>query len=118
MPPKHILDGYKVLDFTHALAGPTTTRLRAEMGADIIKVELPPGGDMSRVLPVKIDGRTSYYVQQNRGKKSICVDLKSAAGQAIIHDLIKQVDVVVENFSPGLYFGLGSARPAGGAAGL
>lgn len=107
MPPKHILDGYKVLDFTHALAGPTTTRLMAEMGADIIKVELPPGGDMSRVLPVKIDGRTSYYVQQNRGKKSICVDLKSAAGQAIIHDLIKQVDVVVENFSPGVAARLG-----------
>ncbi|MSQ68345.1 MAG: CoA transferase [Gammaproteobacteria bacterium] len=102
MPPKHILDGYQVLDFTHALAGPTATRLMAEMGADIIKVELPPGGDMSRVLPVKIDGRTSYYVQQNRGKKSICVDLKTAAGQAIIHDLIKQVDVVVENFSPGV----------------
>lgn len=104
---KHILDGFKVLDFTHALAGPTTTRLMAEMGADIVKVELPPTGDMSRLLPIKVNGRTSYFVQQNRGKKSICVDLKTAEGKAIIHDLVKQVDVVVENFSPGVAARLG-----------
>ena len=104
---KHILDGYKVLDFTHALAGPTTTRLMAEMGADIVKVELPPVGDMSRLLPIKMNGRTSYFVQQNRGKKSICVNLKTPEGRAIIHDLIKQVDVVVENFSPGVAERLG-----------
>ena len=104
---KHILDGYKVLDFTHALAGPTTTRLMAEMGADIVKVELPPVGDMSRLLPIKLNGRTSYFVQQNRGKKSICVNLKTPEGRAIIHDLIKQVDVVVENFSPGVAERLG-----------
>ena len=104
---KHILDGYKVLDFTHALAGPTTTRLMAEMGADVVKVELPPVGDMSRFLPVKLNGRTSYFVQQNRGKKSICVNLKTDEGRAIIHDLIKEVDVVVENFSPGVAARLG-----------
>jgi crotonobetainyl-CoA:carnitine CoA-transferase CaiB-like acyl-CoA transferase len=80
---KHILDGYKVLDFTHALAGPTTTRLMAEMGADVVKVELPPVGDMSRFLPIKLNGRTSYFVQQNRGKKSICVNLKTDEGKAI-----------------------------------
>ena len=107
MTRKHLLDGFRILDFTHALAGPTATRLLAEMGADVIKVELPPTGDMSRLLPVNVQGRTSYYVQQNRGKKSLCLNLKSAEGQAIIHDLVKQVDVVVENFSPGVAARLG-----------
>jgi len=72
---KHVLDGHKVLDFTQFLAGPTVGRMMAEMGAEIIKVEMAPNGDYSRLLPFIRDGRSAYYVQQNRGKKSICVDL-------------------------------------------
>ncbi len=99
--PQHVLDGYKILDFTQALAGPTTTRLMAEMGADIIKVEIPPLGDFSRALPFMKDGRSAYYVQQNRGKKSLCVDVKQPEGLEIIKKLIPQTDVLVENYSPG-----------------
>ncbi len=99
--PKHVLDGYKVIDFTQALAGPTVTRLMAEMGAEIIKIEIPPLGDFSRALPFLKDGRSAYYVQQNRGKKSLCVDVKQPDGLEIVKKLIPQADVLVENFSPG-----------------
>ncbi|HEX4210510.1 MAG TPA: CoA transferase [Candidatus Binataceae bacterium] len=105
--PARILDGYKVLDFSQVLAGPTVTRLMAEMGAEIIKVELPPGGDRSRGLPFLRDGRSGYFVQQNRGKKSLCIDLKQAAGRAVIRDMIPKIDVIVENFSPGTIGRLG-----------
>ena len=104
MPEKatHILEGYKVIDFSQVLAGPTVTRLMAEMGAEVIKIELPPGGDRSRHLPYLRDGRSGCFVQQNRGKKSVCVDLKNPAGYEIVRDLIAKVDVMVENFAPGV----------------
>jgi CoA:oxalate CoA-transferase len=100
--PKHVLDGYKVLDFTQFLAGPTVTRLMAEMGADIIKVERAPKGDLSRMLPFLKDGRSAYYIQQNRGKKSLCLDPKNPAGLAILKELIPKMDVLVENYGPGV----------------
>lgn len=106
-PLKHVLDGYKVLDFTQVLAGPTITRLMAEMGAEIIKVELAPTGDLSRALPFLKDGRSAYLIQQNRGKKSLCIDAKHAKGREIIKSLIPKVDVVTENFSPGTIARLG-----------
>jgi crotonobetainyl-CoA:carnitine CoA-transferase CaiB-like acyl-CoA transferase len=106
---KHILDGYKVLDFTQVLAGPTVTRLMAEMGAEVIKVELTPNGEISRALPFLRDGRSAYFIQQNRGKKSLCIDAKHAKGLAILKELVKQVDVVLENFSPGVIARLGLA---------
>jgi crotonobetainyl-CoA:carnitine CoA-transferase CaiB-like acyl-CoA transferase len=104
MPEKamHILDGYKAIDFSQVLAGPTVTRLMAELGAEIIKIELPPGGDRSRHLPYQRDGRSGYFVQQNRGKKSVGVDLKNPLGYAIVRDLIAKMDVMVENFAPGV----------------
>ncbi len=106
--PQHILDGYKVLDFTQVLAGPTTTRLMVELGAEVVKLELAPGGDFARSLPWKHEtGRSAYHVQQNRGKKSLCVDAKSEEGREIIKGLISQVDVVIENFAPGTIERLG-----------
>jgi crotonobetainyl-CoA:carnitine CoA-transferase CaiB-like acyl-CoA transferase len=104
---KHILTGFKVLDFSHVLAGPSATRIMAEMGADVIKVETPTLGDLSRLLPVFKNGRSAYYLQQNRGKRSICVNLKEEEGKTIIRELIKQVDVVMENFAPGVIGRLG-----------
>jgi CoA:oxalate CoA-transferase len=104
---RHVLDGYKVLDFTQFLAGPTVTRMMAEMGAEIIKVEIAPIGDFSRGLPFLHDGRSAYYIQQNRGKKSLCLDVKKPEGLAILKDLVGQVDVLVENFSPGVIGRLG-----------
>jgi crotonobetainyl-CoA:carnitine CoA-transferase CaiB-like acyl-CoA transferase len=105
--PKHLLDGYRVLDFSQVLAGPTVTRLMAEMGAEVIKVELPPGGDHSRHLPYLRYGRSGYFVQQNRGKKSLCIDLKNPAGLAAVRELAAKVDVMVENYAPGVIARLG-----------
>jgi crotonobetainyl-CoA:carnitine CoA-transferase CaiB-like acyl-CoA transferase len=104
---KHVLDGYKVLDFTQFLAGPTVTRMMAEMGAEIIKVEIAPIGDFSRGLPYMHDGRSAYYIQQNRGKKSLCLDVRKPGGLEILKDLVRTVDVMVENFSPGVIGRLG-----------
>ncbi len=105
--PRHVLDGYKVLDFTQFLAGPTVTRMMAEMGAEIIKVEIAPIGDFSRGLPYLHDGRSAYYIQQNRGKKSLCIDVRNPRGLEILKDLVRTVDVMVENFSPGVIGRLG-----------
>jgi len=97
-----MLEGYKVLDFTQVLAGPTTSRYLAEMGADVIKVEIAPSGDISRGVPFLRDGRSAYYIQQNRGKKSFCLDLKKPAGLALLKALVPKVDVLVQNFAPGV----------------
>src|SRR5260370_20794352 len=91
-PYRHILDGYKVLDFTQFVAGPTVTRLLAEMGAEVIKVELAPGGDPLRTMYVFKDGRSSLFVQHNRGKMSLCLDGKSAAGSEILRGLAGRAD--------------------------
>ena len=105
--PQHLLSGYTVLDFTQVLAGPTVTRLMAEMGAEIIKVEMMPNGEISRALPFMKEGRSAYFIQQNRGKKSLCIDPRHPKGQEILKALIKKVDVLVENFSPGTIGRLG-----------
>ncbi|HKV53366.1 MAG TPA: CoA transferase [Candidatus Binataceae bacterium] len=104
---KHVLDGYRVLDFTQVLAGPTATRMMAEMGAEVIKLELAPAGDPSRALPFLRDGRSAYYIQQNRGKKSLCVDLKNPAGLELVKALIPKMDVMIENYAPGVIRRLG-----------
>ncbi|MFP5413507.1 MAG: CaiB/BaiF CoA transferase family protein [Gammaproteobacteria bacterium] len=104
---KHVLDGYKVLDLTQFLAGPAATRVMVEAGAEVIKVEWP-GGDPSRKFPfLGKDGRSAYYVQQNRGKRSIAVDLKTPEGIAIVKELAAQSDVLIENFAPGVMDRLG-----------
>ena len=97
-----MLSGCRVLDFTQYLAGPTITRLMAEMGADIIKVELAPMGDPSRLLPTVKNGRSGYFVQQNRGKKSLCLDFSKPGALEVIRELVRKVDIVVENFGPGV----------------
>jgi CoA-transferase family III len=97
-----MLSGCRVLDFTQYLAGPTVTRLMAEMGADIIKVELAPMGDPSRLLPTVKNGRSGYFVQQNRGKKSLCLDFNKPAALEVLRKLVSKVDIVVENFGPGV----------------
>ena len=99
------LDGVRVLDFTHILAGPFCTQLLGDAGATIIKVE-PPGGEYSRVRGPRreaSDGATvsSYHAAINRGKRSICLDLRTPAGLSVAERLIDTVDVCVENFAPG-----------------
>ncbi len=100
--PEPYLDGVTVLDFTQYLAGPSCTRLLAEMGAEVIKVELPPHGDPGRGGVPRRNKRAGSYVQQNRGKRSICVDLRRPEGVALIKELVAHVDVVVENYSAGV----------------
>jgi crotonobetainyl-CoA:carnitine CoA-transferase CaiB-like acyl-CoA transferase len=97
-----ILEGVKVVDFTQYLAGPTVTRLMAELGADIIKVEQAPGGDPTRIMPFYRDGRSAYFVQQNRGKKSVCMDFSRPESLDVVRDLVRGADVVVENYGPGV----------------
>ncbi len=108
MPSKQpMLAGYKVLDFTQYVAGPTVTKLMAEMGAETIKVELAPGGDLSRLFPYVKDNRSAYFVQQNRGKQSLCLDIKQPAAKEIIRALIPKVDVLVQNYAPGVIARMG-----------
>ncbi|HVN91485.1 MAG TPA: CaiB/BaiF CoA-transferase family protein [Candidatus Binataceae bacterium] len=109
---EHALTGLKVLDFSRALAGPSCTRMLVEMGADVIKVEAAPSGDMTRGMSKLRNDRSLYYIQQNRGKKSLCVDLRDPRGMALVTSLIPKVDVVVENFKPGTMqeMGLGYDR--------
>lgn len=105
------LKGLRVLEFTHAVMGPCTGLLLADMGAEVIHVE-PPKGDHTRRL--KGFG-TGYFWMYNRNKKSLAVDLKSTAGQQIIRELIPSTDIIVENFGPGtmdrLGFGYEAMRP-------
>lgn len=107
MTVKHVLDGIKVLDFTQYLAGPTTTRLMAEMGADIIKVEWAPHGDPVRGVGYLKNKRSAYYIQQNRGKQSLCLDFSKPEARDIIRELVPHVDIIMENFSPGVIGRLG-----------
>ncbi|MCD6570042.1 MAG: CoA transferase [Deltaproteobacteria bacterium] len=100
------LDGIVVLDFTWVLAGPHATKTLADMGATVVKVERYNDGANERWLPLRVtnDGVTqsSYSINVNRGKKSICIDFKKPEGMELVHELIKKSDVLVENFAPGV----------------
>jgi CoA:oxalate CoA-transferase len=111
-PLEHVLTGLRVLDFTRALAGPSCTRMLAEMGAEVIKVEPAPGGDFVRGISKLRNDRSLYFVQQSLGKKSFCVNLRDPRGMALVAALVPKVDVVVENFRPGTIdeMGLGYER--------
>ncbi|RLA43507.1 MAG: hypothetical protein DRR06_11970 [Gammaproteobacteria bacterium] len=100
MAEQHILSGIKVVDFTHFVAGPHCTRLLAQHGAEVIKVE-PLTGDPARGLPFVKDKRSGCFIQHNIGKKNLCLDLGRSEAQRICHELIKNADVMVENFTPG-----------------
>ena len=98
---QRMLEGFKVVDFTHVVAGPHCTKLLAEHGAEVIKIE-PLGGELARLLPMHREGRSAYFIQHNVGKKNMAMNLATPEAQAICRDLIRQADVVVENFSPGV----------------
>nr|MBF0683088.1 CoA transferase [Pseudomonas sp.] len=101
------LDGVRVLDMTHVQAGPSASQLLAWLGADVIKVE-PPRGDVTRTQLRDIpDADSLYFAMLNCNKRSIAIDLKSAAGKELLTDLIKECDVLMENFGPGVLDRLG-----------
>jgi formyl-CoA transferase len=96
------LDGIKVLDFTHVQSGPTCTQLLGYMGADVIKIERPGVGDITRGQLRDVKGQDSlYFTMLNGNKRSITIDSKNPKGKEIIERLIKHCDVLVENFAPG-----------------
>src|SRR5262245_20599277 len=96
------LDGVRVLDFTHVQSGPTCTQLLAWLGADVIKVERAGEGDVTRGQLRDIPGLDSlYFTMLNANKRSITVDAKNPKGKAVLEALVKQCDVLVENFAPG-----------------
>lgn len=97
-----MLDGVRILDLTQYLSGPSCTLLLAGLGADVIKIEPGPVGDLARMLPIVKEGHSSYYVQQNRGKRSVCVDLGKPEAHQLVHDLAMECDVVIENFGHGV----------------
>lgn len=102
------LTGVKVLDLTHALAGPYCTLMLGDFGADVIKIEMPVKGDESRGWgPPFLNGESVYHLSANRNKKSLTLNLKSEAGKDILARLVQRSDVLVENFTPGTMDRLG-----------
>ncbi len=100
------IEGIRVLDFTRVLSGPSCTRILSDLGADVIKIE-PPEGDLSRRLGYRRAGMSSYYMQQNCGKRNVSIDLKTRKGQELARRLSARCDVLVENFRPGVMESLG-----------
>ena len=106
--PSLPLEGVVVLDCTQIMAGPFCTLLLADMGADVIKVEKPDGGDDNRRMgPPFIAGRSAAFLAINRSKRSLALDLRSEKGREVFIRLVEQTDVVVENFRPGAMDRLG-----------
>ena len=106
------LAGLKVIEFTHMVMGPTVGHILAGLGADVVRVE-PLGGDQTRRL---LGSGAGYYPMYNRGKRSICLDLKREGGLAVARDLVAGADILVENFRPGALDRLGLGYEAMAAA--
>src|SRR5689334_12813552 len=101
------LSGLLVVDLTRVLAGPYCTMMLAELGARVIKVENPQGGDDSRRFTPFFQNKSAYFMSLNRGKESIAVDFKNEADRALLLRMLRRADVVVENFRPGTLERLG-----------
>src|SRR5436190_20887587 len=101
------LAGVKVVDLTRVLAGPYCTMVLSDLGADVLKVEHPDGGDDSRHIGPFINGISAYFASLNRGKQSLALDLKDESDRARLHELLLEADVLVENYRPGTMARLG-----------
>ena len=100
------LEGVRVLDFTRVLSGPHATRMLCDLGADVIKVEQPTG-DLTRFSSPRINSNSTYFIQQNVGKRNISLDLTKPGAVELIKQLVEKCDVVIENFRPGVMQRLG-----------
>lgn len=99
---KQLLAGVKVLDFTQYLAGPAATRLLADLGADVVKIERTPDGDLGRKIHLVTPDISGFFLAASAGKKSLAIEFRNPTGIEIVKELVRQVDVAVENYSPGV----------------
>jgi len=106
-PPRGPLEGLKVVELAHVMAGPVCGLMLADMGADVIKVEKPTGDDTRRAVPPTIAGESAAYMMMNRNKRGVMLDLKSARGRDALHRLLARADVVIENYRKGTMEKLG-----------
>jgi CoA:oxalate CoA-transferase len=97
-----IFAAVRVIEIGQYIAAPVAAKMMADMGAEVLKIELPPYGDMMRVYTAPKAGPGSAYIGDNRGKKSLCIDLKRPEGLNVLRDLAKHSDVLIENFTPGV----------------
>ncbi|MEZ5653445.1 MAG: CaiB/BaiF CoA-transferase family protein [Burkholderiaceae bacterium] len=120
-PSNHVdddapLTGYVIADFTRVLSGPYCTRLLADLGATVIKIERPGEGDEVRYVLPQLDprraDRSAYFARMNAGKHDIAIDLSHPEARELVHALVRRADVVVENFSPGVMAKLGFDEPS------
>ncbi len=103
------LSGARVLDLSRMLTGDYATMVLGDLGADVIKIEPPDGGDPLRNMPPHfVEGESAYFLSINRNKRSVTLDLRTDAGREIFHDLVKESDVVFDNFRPGILERLGA----------
>lgn len=105
------LDGITVVAVEQAVSAPFATRQLADLGARVIKVERPDGGDFARAYDTAAHGLASHFVWANRGKESIALDLKDPRGREVLHGLLAGADVFVQNLAQGPPAGSGSTRP-------
>jgi crotonobetainyl-CoA:carnitine CoA-transferase CaiB-like acyl-CoA transferase len=101
------LAGLRVIDLTRVLAGPFATQSLGDLGAEVLKIEPPGGGDETRRFPPFIEGESHYFLGINRNKKSLVVDLQQEAGKEILRRLVADADILVENYRPGVMERLG-----------
>ncbi len=105
--PSGALSEVTVVDLTRVLAGPYCSMMLADLGANVIKVEMPGSGDDSRAHMPKLKGESAYYMNLNRNKRSITLNLKSEKGKAILRGLVQNADILLENYRPGVMEKLG-----------
>jgi crotonobetainyl-CoA:carnitine CoA-transferase CaiB-like acyl-CoA transferase len=106
--PKGPLDGVRVVELSHVMAGPVCGLMLADMGADVVKVErMPNGDDTRRTVPPKVGDESAAFMMMNRNKRGIAVDLKSESGKKVLHRLLESADVITENYSYGALDRLG-----------
>ena len=106
------LTGTRIIDLTTMLSGPLATMILADQGADVIKVEAPGGGDFGRHVATRRGGFSASFVNNNRNKRSVVLDIKKPEGLAALKRLIADADVVVQNFRPGVAERIGIGEDA------
>ena len=104
--PQRPLQGLRILDFSRVLTGPHATRMLCDLGAEIIKIE-PPDGDLTRFTNPRVNSLSTYFIQQNAGKKNISLDMSKPEAVAIVKQLVMHADILIENFRPGVMKKLG-----------